>query len=213
MFKQLKNAMTQELEMMDIRLMSYYLGIEVKQRDDGIFISQEGYAKEILKKFKMDDVNPVNTLVECGVKGVGLTLPIKAAEPPNLAIPTATLAGAPPGAFLKPGASASESPAAVGTKSISSSPKQTTSGLFFWAPAFSTLGDLGEPTGDQFEITNRSTKVTTYGYNTSNRIEHIAERGVKELPIYRKEHAAIGLINLIRSTFLGSKTKVDSHEI
>ncbi|KAK2965860.1 hypothetical protein RJ640_027147 [Escallonia rubra] len=42
MFKELKNAMAQEFEMTDIGLMSYYLGIEVKQRDDGIFISQEG---------------------------------------------------------------------------------------------------------------------------------------------------------------------------
>lgn len=55
------------------------------------------------------------------------TLPIKAEEPPNLAIPTATLAGAPPGAFLKAAASASEVPLTVGTKSINISPKQTTS--------------------------------------------------------------------------------------
>ncbi|KAK2983111.1 hypothetical protein RJ640_013642 [Escallonia rubra] len=68
MFKEFKNAMAQEFEMTDIGLMSYYLGIEVKQRDNGIFISQEGYAKEILKKFKMDDANHVSTPVECGVK-------------------------------------------------------------------------------------------------------------------------------------------------
>lgn len=42
-------------------------------------------------------------------------------------MPTATLAGAPPGAFLNAGASAKESPLIVGTKSISISPKQTTS--------------------------------------------------------------------------------------
>ncbi|KAK2965293.1 hypothetical protein RJ640_004162 [Escallonia rubra] len=45
MFKEFKNAMAQEFEMTDIGLMSYYLGIEVKQRDDSFFISQEGYAK------------------------------------------------------------------------------------------------------------------------------------------------------------------------
>lgn len=55
------------------------------------------------------------------------TLPIKADEPPSLDMPTATLAGAPPGAFLKAGASASDTPATVGTKSINISPKQTTS--------------------------------------------------------------------------------------
>jgi hypothetical protein len=41
-------------------------------------------------------------------------------------MPTATLAGAPPAAFLNAGASANESPLVVGTKSISISPKQTT---------------------------------------------------------------------------------------
>ena len=55
------------------------------------------------------------------------TFPIKADEPPSRAIPTATLAGAPPGAFLNAGASANETPLTVGTKSINNSPKQTTS--------------------------------------------------------------------------------------
>lgn len=54
------------------------------------------------------------------------TFPINADEPPRRAIPTATLAGAPPGAFLNAGASANQSPLMVGTKSISISPKQTT---------------------------------------------------------------------------------------
>lgn len=54
---------------------------------------------------------------------------MKAEEPPSLEMPTATLAGAPPGAFLKAGASARETPPTVGTKSINISPKQTTSEL------------------------------------------------------------------------------------
>ncbi|KAK2993848.1 hypothetical protein RJ640_027325 [Escallonia rubra] len=49
MFDDFKKEMAKEFEMTDIGLMSYYLGIEVKQRDDGIFISQEAYAKEVLK--------------------------------------------------------------------------------------------------------------------------------------------------------------------
>jgi len=56
-------------------------------------------------------------------------LPIKADEPPNLDIPTATLAGAPPADFLNAGASASDTPPTVGTKSINISPKETTSEL------------------------------------------------------------------------------------
>ncbi|XP_038896505.1 secreted RxLR effector protein 161-like [Benincasa hispida] len=54
--------------MTNIGLMSYYLGIEVKQGEDDIFISQEGYAKKVLKKFNMNDANPVGTPMECGVK-------------------------------------------------------------------------------------------------------------------------------------------------
>ena len=32
----------------------------------GIFISQEKYAKEILKKYKMENCNPVSTTMEPG---------------------------------------------------------------------------------------------------------------------------------------------------
>ena len=39
MFEDFKKAMAQEFEMSDMGLMSYYLGIEVKQMEDGIFIS------------------------------------------------------------------------------------------------------------------------------------------------------------------------------
>ena len=56
-----KKAMAREFEMTDIGLMAHYLGIEVKQTEEGIFISQEGYIKEILKKFEMLDCKLVNT--------------------------------------------------------------------------------------------------------------------------------------------------------
>ncbi|KAK2984915.1 hypothetical protein RJ640_001268 [Escallonia rubra] len=59
MFDDFKKKMAKEFEMTGIGLMSYYLGIEVKQRDDGIFISQEAYAKEVLKKFNMENCNPI----------------------------------------------------------------------------------------------------------------------------------------------------------
>ncbi|KAL2243410.1 UNVERIFIED_CONTAM: hypothetical protein Sindi_0459000 [Sesamum indicum] len=68
MFDDFKRVMSKEFEMTDIGLMSYYLRIEVKQREDGIFISQEVYGKEILKKFEMEKCKPVSTPVECGVK-------------------------------------------------------------------------------------------------------------------------------------------------
>ncbi|GJU87482.1 retrovirus-related pol polyprotein from transposon TNT 1-94 [Tanacetum coccineum] len=47
-----------------IGLMSYYLGLEVKQTDEGVFICQERYAKEILKRFGMDKCILVGTSLE-----------------------------------------------------------------------------------------------------------------------------------------------------
>ncbi|GJR08472.1 retrovirus-related pol polyprotein from transposon TNT 1-94 [Tanacetum coccineum] len=64
MIDELKKWMTREFEITDIGLMSYYMGIEVKQTDEGIFICQERYAKEILKRFGMDKCNLVGTLLE-----------------------------------------------------------------------------------------------------------------------------------------------------
>jgi len=54
--------------MTDNGLMSYFLGIEVKQQQDEIFISQKKYMKEILEKFKMSNCNLVNTLITSGMK-------------------------------------------------------------------------------------------------------------------------------------------------
>lgn len=45
--------------MTDFGFVSYYLGLEVKQMEDDIFISQESYAREVLKKFKMLNCNIV----------------------------------------------------------------------------------------------------------------------------------------------------------
>ena len=44
-FEDFKKAITKEFGMTNIGLMAYYLGIEVKQMKDEIFISQEGYVK------------------------------------------------------------------------------------------------------------------------------------------------------------------------
>ncbi|KAE8705324.1 hypothetical protein F3Y22_tig00110429pilonHSYRG00698 [Hibiscus syriacus] len=55
MFNEFKDMMMKEFEMTYMGLMAYYLGIEVKQQNDGIFISHESYGKEILKKFKMEN--------------------------------------------------------------------------------------------------------------------------------------------------------------
>ncbi|RDX99068.1 hypothetical protein CR513_17941, partial [Mucuna pruriens] len=38
-------------KMTDIELMSYYLGLEVKQMNNDIFVSQESYANKVLENF------------------------------------------------------------------------------------------------------------------------------------------------------------------
>ena len=66
MIEEFKSTMTREFEMTDFGLLKFFLGLEVKQGETGIFISQEKYTKEILKKYKMENCNPVSTTMEPG---------------------------------------------------------------------------------------------------------------------------------------------------
>jgi len=54
--------------MTDLGLKKYFLGLEITQRYFGIFVSQEAYAKDILKKSKMEDCNPITTPMELDMK-------------------------------------------------------------------------------------------------------------------------------------------------
>lgn len=55
-----------EFEMLMIGQLSFFLCLQVAQLDDGIFISQEKYVKEILKKFGMENSKPVGTSMVIG---------------------------------------------------------------------------------------------------------------------------------------------------
>ncbi|GJX14457.1 retrovirus-related pol polyprotein from transposon TNT 1-94 [Tanacetum coccineum] len=68
MIDQFKESMTREFDMTDMGLMKYFLGLEVRQGISGIFVSQKAYAKEILKRSKMEHCNPVVTPMELGTK-------------------------------------------------------------------------------------------------------------------------------------------------
>ena len=59
--KEFKVEMLKVFEMTDLGLMSYFLGMEVKQDHDGVFISQKKYIKEILKKFLMENCKSTST--------------------------------------------------------------------------------------------------------------------------------------------------------
>jgi hypothetical protein len=67
-FQWFSNSMQTEFEISMIGEMSYFLGLQVKQSSAGIFISQEKYLKEILKKFQMEDSSTVNTPMVVGCR-------------------------------------------------------------------------------------------------------------------------------------------------
>ena len=56
-----KLEMMKVVEMTDLGLMTYFLRMEIKQSQDEVFICQKKYAKEILKKFHMEDCKLMST--------------------------------------------------------------------------------------------------------------------------------------------------------
>ena len=48
--------------------MRFFLGIEVLKRSDGIYICQKKYALEALKRFRMENINPVHNPIVPGCK-------------------------------------------------------------------------------------------------------------------------------------------------
>jgi hypothetical protein len=52
--KRFKDKMSSLFKMSDLGLLSYYLGIEVRQGDEGISLSQGNYARKILEKAELD---------------------------------------------------------------------------------------------------------------------------------------------------------------
>ncbi|CAL2245782.1 unnamed protein product [Prunus armeniaca] len=68
MFKDFKKSMMEEFEMTDLGKMHYFLGIEVKQSSNGIFIGQKKYAEKILKRFHMEGCNSVQNPIVPGTK-------------------------------------------------------------------------------------------------------------------------------------------------
>lgn len=53
--------MMNSFEMTDLGLMTFFLGMEIKQAEHEVFICQKKYTKEILKKFKLEECKEVST--------------------------------------------------------------------------------------------------------------------------------------------------------
>jgi hypothetical protein len=62
------SAMESEFEMSMIGELSFFLGPQITQRSEGMFISQEKYLREILKRFQIEDSKPMVTPMVTGCK-------------------------------------------------------------------------------------------------------------------------------------------------
>ena len=56
-----KLEMIEVFEMTNLGLMTFFLGMEIKQSEHEVLICQKKYAKEILKKFKLDECKEIRT--------------------------------------------------------------------------------------------------------------------------------------------------------
>lgn len=67
MCKVFATNMKMEFELSMLGELSFFLGLQIHQSKEGFFFPQTKYIREMLKKFKMDDCNPVSTpmMVDC----------------------------------------------------------------------------------------------------------------------------------------------------
>ncbi|GJR89862.1 putative ribonuclease H-like domain-containing protein [Tanacetum coccineum] len=64
MSNEFETLMHDKFQMSSMGELSFFLGLQVKQKSDGIFISQDKYVAEILKKFDFASVKTASTLME-----------------------------------------------------------------------------------------------------------------------------------------------------
>ena len=60
--------MQAKFEMIMIRELNHFLGLQIRQQESGIFISQSKYAKNLVKKFGLESASPIRTLISPNVK-------------------------------------------------------------------------------------------------------------------------------------------------
>ena len=60
--------MKKEFRMSMVGELNYFLGLQVKQQKDGIFISQEKYAKNLVKRFSLDSKKHASTPMSSSIK-------------------------------------------------------------------------------------------------------------------------------------------------
>ena len=68
MSQKFSKDMQSEFEISLLGELTFFLGLQISQLDDGIFVSQTKYIKEMLKKFGMEDWKPISTPMITGWK-------------------------------------------------------------------------------------------------------------------------------------------------
>ena len=66
--KEFANCMLKEFEMSMMGKLNYFLGLQIKQLKEDIFINQAKYIKDLIKKFGMEDAKPVSTSMSFSTK-------------------------------------------------------------------------------------------------------------------------------------------------
>jgi hypothetical protein len=67
-----KGKLASEFEMKDLGRLEYFLGMRISRENGNISIDQNGYIRQILERFRMEDAKPVSTPIAAGshlVKG------------------------------------------------------------------------------------------------------------------------------------------------
>jgi hypothetical protein len=59
--KEFGELMSKEFKMSMLGELTFFLGFQVKQMREGIYISQEKYTNNLLKRFKLDECKPIKT--------------------------------------------------------------------------------------------------------------------------------------------------------
>jgi len=66
--KEFESCMKKEFEMSMIGELNYFLGLQIKQKSDEIFINQAKYIRELIKKFGLEDARisktPMATIIK-----------------------------------------------------------------------------------------------------------------------------------------------------
>jgi hypothetical protein len=63
-----KNSLKKKFEMTDLGFLHYFLGLQVLQTNEGIFLSQSKYSCDLLRRFHMDDCKPTPSPFQSRVK-------------------------------------------------------------------------------------------------------------------------------------------------